>query len=151
MKILILSDRDESLGQIAKYWLKVISKDLEVYSSGINPEKEIEENTKEFLKVRGEDLSSYTPNSINEFTDKAWDYILVISESANKEIENYKIEFKNKVFYEFKEIDKESENKKEELEEISKEINHTLYFLTEIVFKEKDCNTDNCSCNHCSK
>ena len=48
MKILILSDRDESLGQIAKYWLRVISKDLEVYSSGINPEKEIEENTKEF-------------------------------------------------------------------------------------------------------
>lgn len=151
MKILILSDRDESLGQIAKYWLRVISKDLEVYSSGINPEKEIEENTKEFLKVRGEDLSSYTPNSINEFTDKAWDYILVISEEANKEIENYKIEFKNKVFYEFKEIDKESENKKEELEEISKEINHTLYFLTEIVFKEKDCSTSNCSCNHCSK
>lgn len=151
MKILILSDRDESLGQIAKYWLRVISKDLEVFSSGIEPEKELEETTKNFLIEKGVNVEDFIPNSINEFTDKAWDYILVISEEANKEIENYKIEFKNKVFYEFKEIDKDSEDRKERLEEISKEINHTLFFLTEIVFKEKDCNTNNCSCNHCSK
>lgn len=151
MKILILSHRDDSLGQIAKFWLRIISSNLEVYSSAIEPSKEIEENTKEFLEERGVDLSDFLPKSIDEFTDKSWDYVLVISENANKEIENHKIKFKNKVFYEFRDIDQDIENKKEKLEEISKEINHTLFFLSEIVFKEKDCNSNNCSCNHCSK
>lgn len=69
---------------MAEGFLKSFDPELEVYSAGTNPEKEVNPNSIKVMKEVSIDISSHKPKNINEFINKSFDYVVTVCDNAKE-------------------------------------------------------------------
>ncbi len=80
--------------------LKSFDENLQVFSAGIKPEKEITSYTIEVLKEAGFDISGQFPKDIKLFEGKEFDYLITLSETAKVYCEKFSDKVNNILHFE---------------------------------------------------
>lgn len=81
-KILILCTGNSCRSQMAEGFLKSFDKNLEVYSAGTSPAKEINPNTVTVMNEVGIDVSLQFPKDVNKFTGESFDFVVTVCDNA---------------------------------------------------------------------
>lgn len=64
--------------------LKSFDDELEVYSAGTKPEKQINPYAVEVMKEIGIDISNNYPKNVNEFVNETFDYVITVCDNAKE-------------------------------------------------------------------
>lgn len=83
-KILILCTGNSCRSQMAEGFLKSFDHELEVYSAGTKPAKEVNPNSIAVMKEDGIDISGNFPKDVNQFTKDAFDYVITVCDNAKE-------------------------------------------------------------------
>lgn len=83
MNILIICTGNSCRSQMAHGFLQSIDANLNVYSAGTNPAKQVNPRAIEVMKEVGIDISNHRPRHVDEFVDKTWDYVITVCGDAN--------------------------------------------------------------------
>ncbi len=70
--------------------LKSFKPDFQIFSAGIKPEKEISPYAVQVLHEIGVDISKSHPKSTDLYKKQKFDYVITLSESAEKECRNFR-------------------------------------------------------------
>lgn len=84
MKVLILCTGNSCRSQIAHGFLQSFDKNIEVYSGGTVPAKQVNAKAVEVMKEAGIDIASHVPTHVNTYLDKEWDYVITVCGGANE-------------------------------------------------------------------
>ena len=84
MKVLILCIGNSCRSQMAHGFLQSFDKNIEVYSGGTVPAKQVNAKAVEVMKEAGIDISSHVPTPVNTYLDKEWDYVITVCGGANE-------------------------------------------------------------------
>ena len=84
MKILILCTGNSCRSQMAESFLRSFDQDLEIYSAGTNPSKEVHPKAIKVMQEIGIDLSSNYPKDVNKFIDKQFDFVITVCDHAKE-------------------------------------------------------------------
>ena len=64
--------------------LKSLDGELEVYSAGTKPEKQVNPNAIQVLKEIGIDISKNVPKNVEQFIKGAFDYVITVCDNAKE-------------------------------------------------------------------
>lgn len=84
MKILILCTGNSCRSQMAEGILKSFDSRLEVESGGTFPAPNVSSKAVKVMSEIGIDISGNVPNSVFEYTDEAWDYVITVCDNARE-------------------------------------------------------------------
>lgn len=84
MKILILCTGNSCRSQMAEGLLKAFDENLQVYSAGTEPSKNVHPKAIKVMAELGVDLSKNYPKSVNEFLNQAFDYVITVCGGAKE-------------------------------------------------------------------
>jgi arsenate reductase (thioredoxin) len=84
MKILILCTGNSCRSQMVEGLLKSFDPAIEVFSAGTFPAYQVSTKAVQVMKEIGIDISNHYPKSMNEFINKAWDYVITVCDDANE-------------------------------------------------------------------
>jgi arsenate reductase len=84
MKILILCTGNSCRSQMAEGFLKSLDRELEVFSAGTAPAKEVHPRAIQVMNEKGIDLSSNQPSLIDDFLEKEFDYVITVCDHARE-------------------------------------------------------------------
>jgi arsenate reductase (thioredoxin) len=84
MKILILCTGNSCRSQMAHGFLKSFDRNLEVFSAGTEPAKQINQKAVQVMKEMGIDISHHTPNIVDQYINDEWDYVITVCDNANE-------------------------------------------------------------------
>ncbi|NPA35764.1 MAG: arsenate reductase ArsC [Chlorobi bacterium] len=82
MKILILCTGNTCRSQMAEGFLKTLDDSLEVYSAGTKAEERVNPRAIQVMKEKGIDISKGKPESVTEYIDKSFDYVITVCDGA---------------------------------------------------------------------
>ncbi len=100
MKILFVCTGNSCRSQMAEGILKSLRPDLDVFSAGVKPEKEISSYAIEVMKEIGFDISGHNPKDIKIFEGKEFDYLITFSETARVYCEKFSDKVNNILHFE---------------------------------------------------
>ena len=83
-KILILCTGNSCRSQIAEGFLKSFDSELEVYSAGTNPSKQVHPKAILVMKEVGIDLSQNYPKIVDQFLNDSFDYVITVCDNAKE-------------------------------------------------------------------
>lgn len=83
-KILILCTGNSCRSQIAEGFLKSFDSELEVYSAGTNPSKQVHPKAIQVMKEVGIDLSQNYPKMVNKFLNESFDFVITVCDNAKE-------------------------------------------------------------------
>lgn len=69
---------------MAEGFLKSFGKSLEVHSAGTHPAEKVNPNAVKVMKEIGIDISHHTPELVDKYMDREWDYVITVCDSANE-------------------------------------------------------------------
>lgn len=84
LKILVICTGNSCRSQMAEGFLKFFDPQLEVFSAGTHPEKEINPYAVKVMKEKGIDITSQYPKNINKFLDESFDYVITVCDNAKE-------------------------------------------------------------------
>jgi arsenate reductase len=84
MKILILCTGNSCRSQMAEGFLKSFDDSLEVYSAGTQPSTAVHPKAVRVMQEAGVDISSGYPQSVDEFLDMDFDYVITVCDGAKE-------------------------------------------------------------------
>ncbi len=84
MKILILCTGNSCRSQMAQGFLQSFDKNLEVYSAGTHPEKQVNPNAVKVMAELGIDISHHVPKNVAMYTGESWDYVITVCDNAKE-------------------------------------------------------------------
>ena len=84
MKVLILCIGNSCRSQMAHGFLQSFDKNIELYSGGTVPAKQVNAKAVEVMKEAGIDITSHVPTHVNTYLDKEWDYVITVCGGANE-------------------------------------------------------------------
>lgn len=84
MKILILCTGNSCRSQMAEGFLNSFNADLEVFSGGTEPASVVNPNAIAVMKEIGIDISGGYPQSVDEFLNESFDYVITVCGSAKE-------------------------------------------------------------------
>jgi len=84
MKILILCTGNSCRSQMAHGFLQSFDKNLEVRSAGTEPAANINPEAVRVMADAGIDISSHTPEIVDQFLEDEWDYVITVCDHANE-------------------------------------------------------------------
>jgi arsenate reductase len=84
MKILILCTGNSCRSQMAEGFLNSFDNNLEVYSAGTKPEKDVNPNSIKVMRELDIDLSNNKPKSIETFLNDEFDYVITVCDNAKE-------------------------------------------------------------------
>ncbi|MGN6648187.1 MAG: arsenate reductase ArsC [Cytophaga sp.] len=82
-KILVLCTGNSCRSQIAEGYLRHYGKDVVVYSAGLDPHG-VNPKAIETMKEDGIDISTHTSNSIEEYRDINFDFVITVCDNAKE-------------------------------------------------------------------
>ncbi|MCK9452710.1 MAG: arsenate reductase ArsC [Bacteroidales bacterium] len=82
MKILILCTANSCRSQMAAAFLKSFAPELEVYSAGTNPAKEVHPLAVAVMKEAMIDLSGIKPQNVANYLDQHFDFVITVCGDA---------------------------------------------------------------------
>jgi len=83
-KILILCTGNSCRSQMAEGFMKSFNSELEVYSAGTNPSKQVHPKAIQVMKEVGIDLSKNYPKMVDQFLDEPFDYVITVCDNAKE-------------------------------------------------------------------
>lgn len=83
-KILILCTGNSCRSQMAEGFLKSFDSELEVYSAGTNPSKQVHPKAIQVMKEVGIDLSKNYPKMVDQFLGESFDYVITVCDNAKE-------------------------------------------------------------------
>ncbi len=83
-KILILCTGNSCRSQMAEGFLKSFDSQLEVYSAGTNPSKQIHPKAIQVMKEVGIDLSKNYPKTVDKFLNESFDFVITVCDNAKE-------------------------------------------------------------------
>ncbi len=82
MKILILCTGNTCRSQMAEGFLKSLDSSMDVYSAGTKAEGRVNPKAVQVMKESGYDISSGRPQSVDEFLNQPFDYVITVCDGA---------------------------------------------------------------------
>ncbi len=96
-KILIICTGNTCRSQMAEGFLKSLNPEMEVYSAGTNAEKNVNPYAVKVMAEKGIDISKQTPKNVDQFLDKAFDYVVTVCDQANQSCPYFSGKVKNRL------------------------------------------------------
>lgn len=84
MNILILCTGNSCRSQMAEGFLKSFDSNLTVYSAGTKPTEKVHPKAIQVMQEIGIDISKNEPKSVDEFLQKAFDYVITVCGGAQE-------------------------------------------------------------------
>lgn len=84
MKILIICTGNSCRSQMAEGFLKSFDPQLQVFSAGTRPEKQVSPYAVEVMKETGIDISRNRPKKVDLFLNDSFDYVITVCDSAKE-------------------------------------------------------------------
>lgn len=94
-KILVLCTGNSCRSQMAEGVLRELDRELDVYSAGTHPAKNVNPNAVEVMNEIGIDISSQFPQNVNEFAGQPFDYVITVCDNAKEACPVFTGEVKN--------------------------------------------------------
>lgn len=69
---------------MAEAFLKSFDNNLEVYSAGTHPAKQINPYTVKVMEEVGIDISKATPKDVNKFAEESFDFVITVCDNAKE-------------------------------------------------------------------
>ncbi len=95
MRILILCTGNSCRSQMAEGFLKKFDMSLEVFSAGTKPSHEVHPMAVEVMKEVGIDLSSHSPENVDQYLNMAFDYVITVCGGAKESCPNFSGQVEN--------------------------------------------------------
>lgn len=130
MKILILCTGNSCRSQMAEGFLKTFSSNLEVYSAGTKPEKEVNPKAIRVMKERGIDISSNKAENVEKYLSDSFGYVITVCDSAKETCPLFVGDVKNQLHMGFEDPAEATGTEEEQLEvyrKIRDQIESTFY------------------------
>ena len=83
-RILILCTGNSCRSQMAEGFLKSFDNELEVYSAGTNPSKQVHPKAIQVMKEVGIDLSKNYPKMVDQFLNESFYYVITVCDNAKE-------------------------------------------------------------------
>lgn len=83
-KILILCTGNSCRSQMVEGFLKSLDPELDVYSAGTNPSKQVHPKAIQVMKEVGIDLSKNYPKMVDQFLGESFDYVVTVCDNAKE-------------------------------------------------------------------
>lgn len=83
-KILILCTGNSCRSQMAEGFLKSFDYELEVFSAGTNPSKQVHPKAIQVMKEVGIDLSKNYPKMVDKYLGESFDYVITVCDNAKE-------------------------------------------------------------------
>ncbi|RMD99414.1 MAG: arsenate reductase ArsC [Calditrichaeota bacterium] len=83
-RILILCTGNSCRSQMAEGFLKSFDDRLEVYSAGTNPSSQVHPKAIQVMQEIGIDIRDGYPKNVDQFLDKAFDYVITVCDNAKE-------------------------------------------------------------------
>lgn len=84
MKVLILCTGNSCRSQMAHGFLQSFDKNLQVFSAGTEPAKQINAKAVQVMLEIGIDISHHTPKHVEQYINETWDYVITVCGGANE-------------------------------------------------------------------
>jgi arsenate reductase (thioredoxin) len=84
MKILILCTGNSCRSQMAHGFLQSYDKNLQVFSAGTEPLKQVNSTAVKVMQEVGIDISHHTPKHVERYLNETWDYVITVCGGANE-------------------------------------------------------------------
>lgn len=84
MKLLILCTGNSCRSQMAEGFLKSFDSNLEVFSAGTKPEKEVNPKAIKVMKEKGIDLDNNKTEHVEKYINDTFDYVITVCDSAKE-------------------------------------------------------------------
>ena len=82
--VLILCTGNSCRSQMAEGFLRSFDKSLEIFSAGTNPAEAVHPLAVQVMREEWIDLSLSKPKSVDEFLNRAFDYVITVCDGANE-------------------------------------------------------------------
>jgi arsenate reductase (thioredoxin) len=83
-KILILCTGNSCRSQMAEGFVKSFDNNLEVYSAGTSPARQVHSKAIQVMEELGIDLSKNYPKNVDQFLDQEFDYVITVCNHAKE-------------------------------------------------------------------
>ena len=83
-RILILCTGNSCRSQMAEGFLKSFDSELEVFSAGTIPAEKVNPNSVIVMEEVGIDISSQSPQNVDEFVDQSFDSVITVCDNAKE-------------------------------------------------------------------
>jgi len=83
-RILVLCTGNSCRSQMAEGFLKSFDSELEVFSAGTNPSKQVHPKAIQVMKEVGIDLSKNFPKNVDQFLNDAFDFVITVCDNAKE-------------------------------------------------------------------
>ena len=84
MRILILCTGNSCRSQMAHGFLQAVSSDFEVFSAGTEASGKLNQKAVAVMMDVGIDISHHTSDSVDEYLNDEWDYVITVCGGANE-------------------------------------------------------------------
>lgn len=84
MKVLILCTGNSCRSQIAQGFLQSFDNSIKVFSAGTAASGKLNEKAVKVMKEIGIDISHHTSDSVEQYLDEEWDYVITVCGGANE-------------------------------------------------------------------
>jgi arsenate reductase (thioredoxin) len=95
--ILILCTGNSCRSQMAEGFLKSFDPELEVFSAGTKPSKNVNPFAVRVMNEVGIDISGGVPENVEKYTTKTFDYVITVCDNAKEVCPIFTGEVKNKI------------------------------------------------------
>lgn len=96
-RILILCTGNSCRSQMAEGFFKSFDENIEVFSAGVRPEKEVNPNAIKVMKEIGIDISENSPTNAEIYIDMPFDYVITVCDNAKETCPIFTGDVKEKV------------------------------------------------------
>lgn len=83
-KILILCTGNSCRSQMAEGFLKFFDSELDVYSAGTNPSKQVHPKAIQVMEEVGIDISENYPKMVDQFLNDSFDYVITVCDNVKE-------------------------------------------------------------------
>lgn len=156
MKILILCTGNSCRSQMAHGFLHSFDPSLEVYSAGTKASGKLNSQAVEVMKEAGIDISHHTSDSVDNYLNEEWDYVITVCGGANESCPTFSGKVKNRLHIGFEdpsEVKGAHEFIHAEFIRVRDEIKKTFYnfYQDSILFNKLNERSDSILICHCGK
>ena len=132
MKVLILCTGNSCRSQMAHGFLQSFDKNIEVYSAGTEPARQVNQKAVKVMHEAGTDISSHTPKMVDQYLNDTWDYVVTVCDNANETCPAFFGKVKNRLHIGFEDPSHATGTEEyiwSEFRRVRDEIKHAFYRL----------------------
>lgn len=97
MKILILCTGNSCRSQMSHGFLQSFDKNIQVFSAGTNPAKQVNPTAVKVMREAGVDISHHTPTHVDQYLNDTWDYVITVCGDADETCPTFSGKVKNRI------------------------------------------------------